>query len=210
MVHIIPSLIMTISHMITTCPDDHHSKTGALLVRNPWMGEIVDQSNNPKLRLKGAQEEIQVLGKMLQTTPVLGRDAIKDEGLKRITSVALVHIAAHTNKKTGEIVLTRNPTRESTVPEKKDFMLRWKMWKVFIFEPGSLYSVLLILPKDWLPLKVLLELHGLSWLLVQKVQNFLLLLLFLCYNNHTTLTVNADNFLAPFAGNFTNSCQALF
>jgi len=45
------------------------------------------------------------------------------EGLKRITSVALVHIAAHTNKKTGEIVLTPNPTRESTVPEKKDFML---------------------------------------------------------------------------------------
>lgn len=123
MVRIIPSL--TSLHMITTCPDDHHSKSGALLVGDPWMEEIVDQSGSPKFKqLKGAQEEIQMLGKMFNTTPVLGRDATKDEVLKRITSVALVHIAAHTNKKTGEIVLAPNPTRQSKVPEEKDYMLK--------------------------------------------------------------------------------------
>lgn len=122
MVRIIPSL--TCLHMITTCPDDHHNKTGALLVGDPWMEEIVDHHNQPKFRqLKGAQEEIQMLGKMFKTTPVMGKDATKDEVLKRITSVALVHIAAHTNKKTGEIVLAPNPTRESKVPEEKDYVM---------------------------------------------------------------------------------------
>lgn len=122
MVRIIPSL--TSLHMITTCPDDHHSKTGALLVGDPWMGEIVDHLDRPRFRqLEGAQEEIKMLGKIFKTAPVMGRDATKDEVLKRITSVALVHIAAHTNKKTGEIVLAPNPTRESKVPEEKDYMM---------------------------------------------------------------------------------------
>ena len=44
--------------------------------------------------------------------------------LKRITSVALVHIAAHGRQETGEIVLAPNPERASKIPKEEDFILK--------------------------------------------------------------------------------------
>ena len=44
--------------------------------------------------------------------------------LKRITSVALVHIAAHGRKETGEIALAPNPGYTSKFPEEQDYMLK--------------------------------------------------------------------------------------
>ena len=44
--------------------------------------------------------------------------------LKRIGSVALVHIAAHGNMETGEIALAPNPARITKVPGEKDYMLK--------------------------------------------------------------------------------------
>ena len=43
--------------------------------------------------------------------------------MKRMSSVSLIHIAAHGNEQTGEIALSPNPERSSMFPQKKDFVL---------------------------------------------------------------------------------------
>ena len=48
------------------------------------------------------------------------------EFLKRISSVALVHIAAHTKMETGEVILAPNTTRENPQPQEKDYLLTMK------------------------------------------------------------------------------------
>ena len=47
----------------------------------------------------------------------------KHEVLKRISSVALVHIAAHGKMETGEVILAPNTTRENPQPQEKDYLL---------------------------------------------------------------------------------------
>ncbi|CAH3164550.1 unnamed protein product [Pocillopora meandrina] len=49
--------------------------------------------------------------------------ATKGEVLKRLSTVALVHIAAHGKMDTGEIILAPNPAEESHHPEEKDFFV---------------------------------------------------------------------------------------
>ena len=49
--------------------------------------------------------------------------ATKHKVLKRISSVALVHIAAHTKMETGEVILAPNTTRENPQPQEKDYLL---------------------------------------------------------------------------------------
>ena len=65
-----------------------------------------------------------MIGKILKTTPLTGKNATKGEVLKRMTSVALVHIAAHGRQETGEIVLAPNPERASKIPKGEDFILK--------------------------------------------------------------------------------------
>ena len=48
------------------------------------------------------------------------------EFLKRISSVELVHIAAHTKMETGEVILAPNTTRENPQPQEKDYLLTMK------------------------------------------------------------------------------------
>ena len=64
-----------------------------------------------------------MIGRLLNIEPVIGATATKMEVLDRMTSVALIHIAAHASSKSGEIALTPNPTRPSQVPNKEDFLL---------------------------------------------------------------------------------------
>ncbi|XP_022801522.1 tetratricopeptide repeat protein 28-like [Stylophora pistillata] len=64
-----------------------------------------------------------MIGNILDTTPLIGQKATKDEVLKRLSTVALVHIAAHGAMETGEIALAPNPTRGTNQPEEKDFLL---------------------------------------------------------------------------------------
>ena len=49
-----------------------------------------------------------MIGKMLNSTPLIGTQATKDEVLKRLGSAALVHMAAHGNMETGDIALASN------------------------------------------------------------------------------------------------------
>ena len=66
------------------------------------------------------------MAKSLRKKPLIGKDATKNEVLKRLSSVALVLIAAHVCMKTGEIVLTPDPKQRSKIPTEEDYVLTMK------------------------------------------------------------------------------------
>ncbi|XP_068680346.1 tetratricopeptide repeat protein 28-like [Montipora foliosa] len=119
----IPSL--TAFNVIVGAPDDFHSKTGALLVGDPWLKEVTNKKGEPILeQLPCAKQEEEMIGQLLQTTPLTGKSATKSEVLKSMKSVALVHIAAHGCQKTGEIALAPNNERKLPIPKEEDFILK--------------------------------------------------------------------------------------
>ena len=122
-IRLLPSL--SCLRLIQNCPADWHSKTGALLVGDPWVQEVIYEGKKLK-QLKWAEKEVQMIGEILQTSPLVGKHATKDEVLRRISSVALVHIAAHGKLETGEIALAPNTTRSSPIPVKEDYLLTMK------------------------------------------------------------------------------------
>ena len=122
-IRIAPSL--TTLKLINDCPENYHCKSGALLVGNPCFKEITDLLGIPRLQpLPHAEKEVQMIGEIINVTPLVGKDATKDEVLKRIASVALVHIATHGSAETGDICLAPNPSRKYRKPEKEDYMLK--------------------------------------------------------------------------------------
>ncbi|XP_068680153.1 tetratricopeptide repeat protein 28-like [Montipora foliosa] len=119
----IPSL--TAFNVIVGAPDDFHSTTGALLVGDPWLKEVTNKKGEPILeQLPCAKQEVEMIGRILQTIPMTGKSATKAEVLKSMKSVALVHIAAHGCQKTGEIALAPNTERTSPIPKEEDFILK--------------------------------------------------------------------------------------
>ena len=97
-IRVAPSL--TSLKMIADCPLDYHCKSGVLLVGDPWVQDVTELEQLPY-----AREEVEIIGKMLGCAPLIGRQATKDAVLRRLGSVALVHIAAHGSMETGEIAL---------------------------------------------------------------------------------------------------------
>ena len=87
-IRVIPSL--TSLKMITDSPDDYYSNTGLLLVGDPWMQEVVCQGKILE-QLPFARKEVQMIGRIFSSKPLTGREATKDEVLRRLPSVALVH-----------------------------------------------------------------------------------------------------------------------
>ena len=67
-----------------------------------------------------------MIGRILNASPLTGEMATKHEVLKRISSVALVHIAAHGKMETGEVILAPNTTRDNPQPQEKDYLLTMK------------------------------------------------------------------------------------
>ncbi|XP_068706866.1 tetratricopeptide repeat protein 28-like [Montipora foliosa] len=119
----VPSL--TAFNVIVGAPEDFHSKTGALLVGDPWLKEVINKKGEPVFKqLPGAKEEVEMIGERLRTTPLTGKNATKAEVLKRLKLVALVHIAAHGCEKTGEIALAPNIERKSPIPKEEDYILK--------------------------------------------------------------------------------------
>ena len=117
---VVPSLSSL--RMILDCSVDHHSRNGALLVGDPCVEEVI--ANGEKLpQLPFASMEVEIIGNILMTDPLVGTRATKDEVLRRLNHVALVHIAAHGCMETGEIALCPNPIRASPIPEGEDFLL---------------------------------------------------------------------------------------
>ena len=121
-VRLIPSL--TSFKLIAESPEEHHSRTGSLLVGDPWVAEITNNKGIPRLQqLKFAKEEVEMIGNIIKVTPLTGKEATKPEVLKQLSSVQLVHIAAHGSMETGEIALSPDPARTSQNPTKEDYML---------------------------------------------------------------------------------------
>ena len=121
-VRLVPSL--TSLRLLAECPDEYHCTTGALLVGDPWV-ESVRIRGKKVLQLPSAKEEVEMIGKILKSEPLIGKEATKAKVLSRLDSVTLVHIAAHGSAKTGEIVLSPNPI-SSKRPKEAEFLLKLK------------------------------------------------------------------------------------
>ena len=110
--------------LIADCPDDYHKSSGALLVGDPWVSEVTNSEGKKVFeQLQYAKKEVEMIGKILNITPITGRQATKREVLKRLSSVSLIHFAGHGCMETGEIALTPDPQRISTVPTEEDYIL---------------------------------------------------------------------------------------
>ena len=127
----VPSL--TSLRLITDHPEECKSVKGALLVGDPYLGDV----KYPKYKqLPCAREEVEMIGELLNIPPLTGVEAAKHQVLQRISSVSLVHIAAHGSKETGEIALAPNPGWEKHChqsstskaneksPKEDDYMLK--------------------------------------------------------------------------------------
>ncbi|XP_074612529.1 uncharacterized protein LOC141866888 [Acropora palmata] len=112
----VPSL--TSYQLILNVPEGHHNKTGALLVGNPCLKDLKGGWHD----LPCAQKEVESIASILNTTPLVGRQATKAEVMKQMSSVGLIHIAAHGNKLTGEIALSPNPGW--TIPSEEGFYFK--------------------------------------------------------------------------------------
>ncbi|CAH3164547.1 unnamed protein product [Pocillopora meandrina] len=119
-IRVLPSL--NILKLITECPADFHKKTGVLLVGDPNIKGVVYKERK-FCQLPYAKKEVEMIGRILGTVPLVGEKATKGEVLKRLSTVALVHIAAHGGMETGEIILAPNPAGKSLHREEKDFLL---------------------------------------------------------------------------------------
>ena len=118
-----PSL--TSLKLIADCPADYHKTSGALLVGDPCVEEVTNELGTPTLSpLPYARKEVKMIGEMLDISPLVGKEATKDEVLRQIESVAVIHIAAHGNMKSGEIALAPNPARTSKIPAENDYILK--------------------------------------------------------------------------------------
>ena len=119
----VPSL--TSLKVITDSPSEYHSKSGALLVGDPCLKKITNKRGKPIYDpLQYAKMEVEMIGEILKSQPLTGEDATKEAVLQRIGSVALVHIAAHGRKETGEIVLAPGPRWGSKTPMEEDYILK--------------------------------------------------------------------------------------
>ena len=106
--------------MILSVPEDYHKKTGALLVGNPYLKQLKE----PLGDLPFAQEEVEMIAKILNTRPLTGRQTAKAEVMKRMSLFGVIHLAAHGHKSIGEIALSPNPGWTSQFPKEEDYILK--------------------------------------------------------------------------------------
>ena len=70
------------------------------------MESVRFKNAKPFPQLPRAEQEVQMIGQILNIQPLTGRKATKDQVLSRLKSVSLVHIAAHGRPKTDEIIVS--------------------------------------------------------------------------------------------------------
>ena len=117
-IHTVPSL--TSCQLILSAAEGYRKKTGVLLVGNPCLKELKEPLDD----LPCAQEEVEMIASILNIIPLIGTHVTKAEIMKRMSSVGLIHIAAHENKLTGVIALSPNPRWTSKFPQEEDFILK--------------------------------------------------------------------------------------
>ena len=122
-IRFVPSL--TTLKLIQDSPADYHSQTGALVVGDPKVGEVlykgslINFDNDP---LPCARKEAEMVGRLLGVQPLLGERATKQAVLRAINSVSLIHLAAHGNAERGEICLSPNRATDN-IPQEEDYLL---------------------------------------------------------------------------------------
>ena len=121
-IRIVPSL--TTLQLIQDSPVDYHSQTGALIVGDPDVGEVLFKGQYTSVsRLHHAGDEAELIGRLLGTQPLLGREATKQAVLERMDSVSLIHIAGHGSAERGEILLAPSPHCRNRIPQEEDYFL---------------------------------------------------------------------------------------
>ena len=121
-IRIVPSL--TTLKLIQDCPPDYHNQIGALIVGDPEVGEVMYKGGRMSLQpLPFARNEANMVGKLLDVIPLLGKRATKQAVLQQINSVALIHFAAHGNAERGEIALSPVRTLTNSIPQEEDYLL---------------------------------------------------------------------------------------
>ena len=120
-IRIVPSL--TTLKCIQESPADYHCQTGALIVGDPEVGEVVWKGWRKTIKsLPCARKEAEMIGRLLGVQSLIGEQATKQAVLQRINSVSLIHFAAHGNAERGEIILV--PVRTGRrLPRETDCLL---------------------------------------------------------------------------------------
>ena len=122
-IRVAPSL--TTLRLIHDSPADYHSQTGALIVGNPNVGEVIFKGRlTPISRLPYAEEEAKMIGRKLGVEPLLGEQATKQAVLKGMESVALIHLAAHGDAEKGEIALAPSFRIPTCIPREELYLLK--------------------------------------------------------------------------------------
>ncbi|KAK3751557.1 hypothetical protein QZH41_006078 [Actinostola sp. cb2023] len=106
-------------------PADFHSKTGALIIGNPQVGEIMFRGKKRKIfDLPCAEQEAQMIGDLHGVKPFIGPQATKEAIKQKLQKgVAIIHFAAH-GTTDGEIFLT--PSTTGGLPNEQDYILTMK------------------------------------------------------------------------------------
>ena len=121
-IRVAPSL--TTLRLIHDSPADYHSQTGALIVGNPDVGEVIFKGRlTPISRLPCAEEEAEMVGRKLGVEPLLGQQATKQAVLEAMESVALIHLAAHGDAEKGEIALAPSFRIPNGIPREGLYLL---------------------------------------------------------------------------------------
>ena len=122
-IRIVPSL--TTLKLVQDSPPDYHSQTGALIVGDPVVGEVIYKGRRKNItKLPCARKEAEMIGGLLGVTPLIGDSATKHSVLQAISSVSLIHIAAHGDAERGEIALSpEHPTLLPPFPREEDYLL---------------------------------------------------------------------------------------
>ena len=111
-IHLVPFL--TTVQIFQHSPPDYHSNTGALVVGDPKVGRVkVNGKVTTLCRLPSANEEAQMVSRLLGVSSLVAEKASKEDVMGRIQEVGLVHIVAHGDAWDG-------------IPKKDDFILTIK------------------------------------------------------------------------------------
>ncbi len=121
-IRLIPSL--SILKLIQDSPADFHSQTGTMVVGDPQVGRVRYKGRPKNFKpLPCARKEAEMVGRLLGVQPLLGECATKRAVLEVISSVSLIHIAAHGNAERGEIALAPTVRVATRVPKDIDYLL---------------------------------------------------------------------------------------
>ena len=121
-IRLFPSL--TSMKIIADSPQDYHRNSDGLLVGDTFNGEILLKGEPLKIEsLPAARQEVILIGRWTGIKPLIGKEATKAAVLQHLNSVALIHIAAHGDIQTGEVLLAPNPKRTSDIAKGEDCIL---------------------------------------------------------------------------------------